>query len=86
MENDGPHAEWRKYLIDANTQISTKPIKVNTTLYQTAPVITVRDPTRRRITDAILKAVKDEPRRPNLVLHSIEYDPKRQLYTVGFDS
>lgn len=86
MDNDGPHAEWRRYLIDANKQISTRPIKVNTTLYQASPVITVRNPTRRRVTNAILAAVKNEPRLSDLVLHSIEYDPKRRLYTVGFNS
>ena len=86
MHNDGPHAEWRAYLTDANKKISTRPIKVNTTLYEANPVITVRDPTRRRVANAILKTVKNEPRLPDLVLHSIVYDPKRRVYTVGFDS
>ena len=85
MNNYGPRAEWRTYLVNAKKKISQKPIRVNTTLFEKKPVITIPNPTRMRVVNAILKTVKTEPN-TGLVLHSIRYDPQRGLYTVGFNS
>ena len=86
MDNARSGAEWRRHLVDAHKKISTKPVRVNTTLYRKGPVITVRDATAKKMVGAILDAVRNEPRLSDLVLHSLWYDPKRRLYTVGFDS
>lgn len=86
MSNRGKSASWRGQLIDADRRVRSRPIRIDMTLYDARPVKKVTKPTRRRIVDAILSAVQNEPGLNQLVLHSIRYDDKRNVYTLGFDS
>ena len=86
MTNSGKSASWRHHLLDANRLVDSRPIKVNMTLYDTRPVQTIANPTRRRIVNAILSAVQNEPGLNRLVLHSLLYDDKRKVFTIGFNS